>query len=173
MFHLRLSVGCILIALSVFVLACSEGSDLVEAPTEGPPDYIEAPLGATCAVDFPPLSAARPSGGTRTPVRGEVGMRRDPFCIAWTDIYANETGFRVVIKYNGGEEFVYQVGANVNEVFPPLDEWPDKLPALPDLDSPQAAGSLFGLKRKDIQATVYALTPSGPIVVDGFALTVQ
>jgi hypothetical protein len=109
----------------------------------------------------------------KTPSGGDVGMRRDPFCIAWTDIYRDETGFRVVVKYNGGEEFVYRTAANVNEVFPPPSDWPDKLPNIPDINAPEAAGALAGFKRKDMQVTVYALRPGGEVVVDGFALTIM
>lgn len=98
-------------------------------------------------------------------------MGREPFCIAWTDIYTNETGFRVVVKYNGGEEFVYHLAANVNEVFPPASDWPDNLPANPHLIS--AIGVLAGLKRKDIHVMVYAKTSGGEVFVGGLTLALQ
>jgi DNA-binding CsgD family transcriptional regulator len=126
-----------------------------------------APLGSTCQVTFPPTGTKQDLSG------GDVGMGREPFCIAWTDIYTDETGFRVVVRFNGGEEFVYHLQANVNEVFPPPSDWPDKLPVIPDLNSPAAAGALAGFRRKDISVTVYAKTPSGEVVVDGFGIQIQ
>jgi hypothetical protein len=81
-------------------------------------------------------------------------MGRDPFCIAWTDIYTDETGFRVELKYSPAHKFVYHLQANVNEVYPPPSEWP------PHKDS-------------DIELMVYAETPGGEILVDGFALDVN
>jgi hypothetical protein len=128
----------------------------------------ELPLGTTCPVDL----FGSPATGPKSP---RVWFRRhDPFCIVWRDAFANETGFRAVLRYNGGEEFIYWVAANVNEVYPPPSEWPDTLPRLPDdLNSPEAAGILRGLPRKDIQVTVYALTPVGEVIVDGFAIQYQ
>jgi DNA-binding CsgD family transcriptional regulator len=108
-----------------------------------------APLGSTCAVS---VIAKRPASKDLTP--GEVGIGRDPFCIAWTDIHADETGFRVELKYSPAHKFVYHLPANVNEVFPPPSEWPPH-------------------KYSDIELMVYAETPGGVVLVDGFAIDVN
>jgi DNA-binding CsgD family transcriptional regulator len=107
-----------------------------------------APLGSSCEVTLPFHRTKRLDGG-------DVGARRDPFCIAWMDIYTDETGFRVVVKHGGAgrafQEFVYQLPANANEVFPPPSDWP------PD-------------EASDVEVRVYAETPGGEVIVDGFVL---
>jgi DNA-binding CsgD family transcriptional regulator len=119
-----------------------------EPPAQGATtNQPSAPLGSSCQVTFPPAHATKDSIG------GDVGMSREPFCIAWTDIYTDETGFRVVVKHSAAEEFVYHLPANVNEVFPPPSDWP--------------RGA------SDIELMVYAQTPGGEVLVDGIVLDVN
>jgi DNA-binding CsgD family transcriptional regulator len=112
-----------------------------------------APLGSSCAVSF--STGLKPASKDLAP--GDVGMGRDPFCIAWTDIYTDETGFRVVVEHGGAghafQEFIYNLPANVNEVFPPPADWPREA--------------------SDIRLRVYAQTPGGDLLVDGFSLDVN
>jgi DNA-binding CsgD family transcriptional regulator len=111
-----------------------------------------APLGSSCQVTLPPAYAKKDLSG------GDVGMSREPFCIAWTDIYTDESGFRVVVGHGGTghayQEFVYNLPANVNEVFPPESDWP-----------PRELGT--------IEVRVYAEMSAGEVIVDGFALQVN
>jgi DNA-binding CsgD family transcriptional regulator len=110
-----------------------------------------APLGTSCEVTLPFHRTKRLDGG-------DVGAGRDPFCIAWTDIYTDESGFRVVVGHGGRghayQEFVYNLPANVNEVFPPESDWP-----------PRELGT--------IEVRVYAEMSAGEVIVDGFALQVN
>jgi Bacterial regulatory proteins, luxR family len=68
------------------------------------------------------------------------------FCVTWSDVFENETGFRVEIKHGGGE-FVYHLPADTTEVFPPPSDWP------------------YGAV-KEVQVEVYAEMPAGEEMVD-------
>jgi hypothetical protein len=83
-----------------------------------------------------------------------LGIGYDPFCIAWTDVFTNETGFRVELRY-GPEPIVYNVPANTNEIYPPPQDWP--------------LANGIG----DVAVTVFAITPNGNEIVEGFALDVN
>jgi hypothetical protein len=165
-----------LFVTTLFALACSDdaqpGFDLTIATEQtlvaglSRDPTPEPALGVTCDPDFPPVFSR-----TKGPGGGDVAFRRDPFCIAWTDIFPNETGFRVALRYSPSDQFEYLVPANVNEFYPPRSDWPDQLPNLDDLDA--SAGILAGYRRKDIAITVFAQTPAGEVVVDGFALIIQ
>ena len=115
----------------------------------GLPPPLGAPLGTTCEVEFPPPGhkGVRPNGA-------DMGVGYEPFCIAWTDVFANETGFRVELRY-GPDPIIYNVPANTNETYPPPEDWP------------------FANGKGDVAVTVYAITPGGDLIVEGFALTVN
>jgi hypothetical protein len=88
------------------------------------------------------------------PNGADLGIGYEPFCIAWTDIYSDETGFRVELRY-GASPIVYNVPANKNELYPPPQDWP------------------LANGKGDVQVTVYAIRPSGVEVVEGFALDID
>jgi DNA-binding CsgD family transcriptional regulator len=129
------------------------GPDVAPDPTTAT-NRTAAPLGSSCAVTF--STGLKPASKDLTP--GDVGTGRDPFCIAWTDLYRDETGFRVVVEHGGighaFQQFVYHLPANVNEVFPPASDWPPS-------------------KESDVAVRVYAQTPGGDVLVDGFSLVVN
>ncbi len=116
----------------------------------GLPPPLGAPLGTTCDVEFPPPDHSK----GRRPNGADLGIGYDPFCIAWTDVFTNETGFRVELRY-GPEPIVYNVPANTNEIYPPPQDWP--------------LANGIG----DVAVTVFAITPNGNEIVEGFALDVN
>jgi hypothetical protein len=146
---------------------------LLVACTGSQPDQPDAD---TSPVVEPSLAAvqaptATPSPAGRCPagnMRGKVGFSREPeFCIAWRDEFSNELGFRIVLRFSpSDEELVYHVGPDVRDFFFPPSDRPDTLPP------PDTPCAFCGLKRKDFGVTVYALLPSGEVVVDGFFLII-
>jgi len=116
----------------------------------GLPPPLGAPLGTTCEVEFPPPGQSK----ARRPNGADLGIGYDPFCIAWTDVFTNETGFRVELRY-GPDPIVYNVPANTNEIYPPPEDWP------------------LAHGMGDVAVTVFAVTPNGNEIVEGFALDVN
>jgi hypothetical protein len=155
----------LLSAVAALALACSGDSSPsppAETPTleatatpelppnaTGLPPTVTVPLGTTCKAHTPPLGSqqARPNGSY-------AAFGGDPFCIAWTDVFLDETGFRVELTY-GQRVITYNVPPNVNEVFPPPQDWP----------LANGAGSLAYV--------VYALTPAGEVVVGNGLLQIN
>jgi Bacterial regulatory proteins, luxR family len=68
------------------------------------------------------------------------------FCVTWSDVFTDETGFRVEIKHGGGE-FVYHLPADATEMYPPPSDWP------------------YGAV-KEVQVEVYAAMPAGEEMVE-------
>lgn len=130
--------------LAVIALACllpvfgCDSEDNGRRP-ETPVVPAQLPLGTTCQVEIPPLPPkAGPNGAV-------AGLGYNPFCIAWTDIFQDESGFKVVLRY-GLRETVYTTPAGVNEFYPPPQDWPS------------ANG------KGDVGFFVYGLTPSGEVL---------
>jgi hypothetical protein len=87
---------------------------------------------------------------TCTPIPG-ANFARDPFCVAWDDIFDDETGFTITVDYgNGAEVFAYSAPSNTEHIFLPPDDGP-------------AAGETLEecLARAGIQVSVVAHLPSG------------
>jgi hypothetical protein len=87
---------------------------------------------------------------TCAPIPG-ANFSRDPFCVAWDDIFDDETGFTVVVDYgNGAEVLTYDVPANTESYFPPASDGPAEGETLEEC-----------LARSNVQVWVTAHRPSG------------
>jgi hypothetical protein len=58
-----------------------------------------------------------------------MGVGFEPFCVAWTDIYTDESGFRIVVAVDN-HRTTYNAPPDANEYFPPPASSPTSLRGL-------------------------------------------
>jgi hypothetical protein len=105
----------------------------------------------------PPICNASLVG---TKVNGSL----DPsFCIVWKDDFSDEHKFRIVLSYpRGKEQFTYEAGKNVSQLFVPAADAP-RLSESPELCH----------RRKELTVEVYAVRPGTETLVGGFAVQTE
>lgn len=115
-----------------------------------------------------PATTYTPKGliGTNCPVpqtvsrnqRMSFGAPGGPFCLVWQDSWNDETGFRIVLQYEGpnapGERFDYSLPADTTEFL------------FPAADSPADVNPSLCLQRKDFGVTLLVVRPTGVERVD-------
>jgi hypothetical protein len=78
-----------------------------------------------------------------------IGRTDQTVCLTWEDRTDDETGFRVVLEYGGGEKFEYMAPADTVELIPPAA----------DVAGLGSFGSEFA--RKNYGIKVWAIRPGG------------
>jgi hypothetical protein len=96
-----------------------------------------------------PDGCTGPGRGSDVSISRIPGPGGDIPCITWADEFKDETGFRVVLKYGGGESFEYFAAADTVEFIPPAAH-------VEGLGSPE-----YGIARKDYGLEVWAIRPGG------------
>lgn len=177
--RVRLPVrNCLIVTLAGVALssaACVSGDATVQAPSEvAPTSRLTSPARGTESVPTPapiptPTPAIWRNGTVRCPMPAHVtvppngaalGDANKGFCIVWSGEFPDESGFRVEVRYGGGEIFSHAVGPDEHDfVFPPEEA--------PVLTGPGCS------RRKDFTMTVFVVQPSGETPIGGMAVVAE
>jgi len=136
----RSSLLLVLISAAAVVFAGCTGRSGTSVNPIATLDPANVRLGMTCAVEFPPVD-------TRRTGRGIIGVGFEPFCVAWTDIFQDETGYRITVTVEN-QRHTYRVAADTNEYYPPTSESPSSI--------------------RNLAVMVFAQTPRGEEQVNSF-----
>ena len=131
----------------------ARGTEFVPAPAAVPTATPAIWRNGTARCPMPPHVTVPPNGAAR-------GDATKGFCIVWSSDFPDESGFRVLVSYGGGEVFSHTVGPDEHDfIFPPEEA--------PVLTGPGCS------RRKDFTMTVFVIRPRGEEPIGGMATVAE